>query len=266
MDGTFLNDRHEFDQLLFAQVLELCEKSETQFAVASGSQYARLVQQFRDVAHSISYICQNGSSVYIGDQLISSSQISQKAISDIIVSISSSLEDCVRQYIYLGLESAYVINLHTELVSEVKKYYPSLKVVNDISDIYQKHKDTILGLALVSNDMLSATNFVQHVREVIPNGYSCLSSGFNFFLVQKNDVDKVAGVRSLQQYFGINSEDTFVFGNNYNDIGMLKSTNNAYVMLNSPDEMRDEFTVLQKTNNQSGVQCKIISILKANFK
>ncbi|MFZ2967098.1 MAG: HAD-IIB family hydrolase [Leuconostoc falkenbergense] len=81
MDGTFLNDHHSFDTKMFEVILELCQKKNVQFAVASGSQYMRLVKQFEKYQTHINFICQNGASVYIGNRLLYSEKLTHEECS-----------------------------------------------------------------------------------------------------------------------------------------------------------------------------------------
>ncbi|MDY5164602.1 HAD family hydrolase [Leuconostoc falkenbergense] len=263
MDGTFLNDHHNFDTKMFEAILELCQKKNVQFAVASGSQYMRLVKQFEKYQTRINYICQNGASVYIGNRLLYSEKLTHgelksldKVLSDQIVTTH------LKQKLYLGQDGAYFLSHNGEALVEANKYFPLLHAISQINDIKELYNDNVLGMAVIGNGSITNKTLSQMIQNIIPNSFSCLGSGFDFYLIQHDHVDKVVGVKNLQEYFNVAPDDTIVFGNNYNDLKMLESTSQSFIMSNSPDDMKSIFNVLDFSNNQNGVQKKILSYLE----
>jgi len=263
MDGTFLNDHHSFDTQMFEAILELCQKKNVQFAVASGSQYMRLVKQFEKYQTRINYICQNGASVYIGNRLLYSEKLTHgelksldKVLSDQIVTTH------VKQKLYLGQDGAYFLSHNGEALVEANKYFPLLHAISQINDIKELYNDNVLGMAVIGNGSITNKTLSQMIQNIIPNSFSCLGSGFDFYLIQHDNVDKVVGVKTLHSYFNVKPDDTIVFGNNYNDLKMLESTSHSFIMSNSPDDMKSMFNILDFSNNQNGVQKKILSYLE----
>ena len=63
MDGTFLDENHEFDQALFLKVLKKFQEKGTYFAAASGRPLLSLKTIFKEVQDQIIFIAENGSVV-----------------------------------------------------------------------------------------------------------------------------------------------------------------------------------------------------------
>ena len=65
MDGTFLDDRKQFDHEQFDQLLTEFEKRGVHFIVASGRPYVRLKQDFKGFADRMDFVTLNGSRLII---------------------------------------------------------------------------------------------------------------------------------------------------------------------------------------------------------
>ncbi len=263
MDGTFLNDYHSFDTKIFETILELCQKKNVQFTVASGSQYMRLVKQFEKYQTRINYICQNGASVYIGNRLLYAEELTHDELKSLDNILSDqTIATHLKQKLYLGQEGAYFLSHNGEALVEANKYFPLLHSIRQINDIDELYNDNVLGMAVIGNGLTTNKPLSQIIQNMIPDNFSCLGSGFDFYLIQHKTVDKAVGVKNLQEYFNVTPDETIVFGNNYNDLKMLESTSQSFVMSNSPDDMKSRFNVLDCSNNQNGVQKKILSYLE----
>ena len=68
MDGTFLDDRKQFNHKEFDQILTEFEKRGVHFIVASGRPYVRLKQDFGKFASRMDFVTLNGSRLIIKGQ------------------------------------------------------------------------------------------------------------------------------------------------------------------------------------------------------
>jgi len=60
-------------------------------------------------------------------------------------------------------------------------------------------------------------------------------------------------LRYLTQTLGIKMEDTIAFGDNHNDIGMLKAAGTGIAMENSPEEVKAIADFIAPSNIDGGV-------------
>ena len=65
MDGTFLDDRKQYNHEQFDKLLTEFEKRGVHFIVASGRPYARLKEDFKDFADRMDFVTANGSRLII---------------------------------------------------------------------------------------------------------------------------------------------------------------------------------------------------------
>ena len=75
---------------------------------------------------------------------------------------------------------------------------------------------------------------------------------------------KGKGVTTMQSIYGINNENTHVFGDSYNDISMFDLIGvNSYAVQNAVDDLKNiSSEVLKETNLENAVGKKILKIIK----
>ena len=67
--------------------------------------------------------------------------------------------------------------------------------------------------------------------------------------VVSKDVSKAEGGKRLCKLLNISEKSTLSIGNDYNDIDLLNWTNESFVVNNSPQFLKDKFTVCTNNNN-----------------
>ena len=86
-----------------------------------------------------------------------------------------------------------------------------------------------------------AKNLFKHLSMV--RATSPLTPNYTWIEVFPDKVTKGAGAEWLCKYLGLENNQTMSIGNDYNDIQMLEWTGTAYVMDNSPDDLKKRFKV-----------------------
>lgn len=67
----------------------------------------------------------------------------------------------------------------------------------------------------------------------------------------RSDVSKAFGINWLCSRLGIEKDEVLTLGNDFNDLDMLCSFENSFVVENAPEELKSTFRVV-KSNNESG--------------
>ncbi|WP_412989725.1 Cof-type HAD-IIB family hydrolase [Pediococcus siamensis] len=78
------------------------------------------------------------------------------------------------------------------------------------------------------------------------------SSPDNIELIPKR-VDKASAVRAIMNQYGIPVERTIAFGNDRNDLGMLKAAGTGVAMGNSADEIKEQADVVTEASEEDGL-------------
>lgn len=99
---------------------------------------------------------------------------------------------------------------------------------DDILDIEQELKIAFPQLSIVkSSDIL---------LEIMPNG-----------------ITKRTAVKYLCDLWKVPLESAVAFGDNYNDVEILETVGNPFLMGNAPDELKKQFTNITDTNDENGI-------------
>ncbi|WP_145993317.1 HAD-IIB family hydrolase [Secundilactobacillus pentosiphilus] len=257
MDGTFLNDKRQYDKAMFLSLFKQMKTRHIRFVAASGSQYQRLRHEFAEVADQMDYISQNGAIVHSGNQLQHIEAISDEEVHNVIQLLRQTFKPgLINQEVVSGLHGTYVNrDMDPEVLKIVKYYYrPVISVDNLATIAAKKVKDQFTKLAISFTPGINFDRASAKLAKVLPDKLTNETSGFNTDLVGSANATKRSGIRILQDHYQIADDELMTFGDNENDLSMLTMTPNSFAMKNAGDKIRQAAShVTQLDNNHNGV-------------
>ncbi len=214
VDGTLLPEGSTaLDPQIFEQIRELKEKG-IRFIAASGRQYANLRRLFAPVCDEISYISENGALCVDDGEVISRGTIGRD-LGLRIIEASRSCPDCDCLLSCEGI--CYVESKNKKFVDymyDVIRY--DMEVVADLTEIEQPF------LKIAMCDFNGTDNLLSYFGERF-EGDIRMATGGDFWLdFIAPDADKGIGLAALLNHLGISPSDGIAFGDQYNDVEMLK--------------------------------------------
>lgn len=256
MDGTFLNDENKYNETQFNKLFKQLEANDIKFAVASGSQAQRLWSKFSNYLDKMFFISQNGSVIFAGDKLLGISPISVDDLHVILKKLSQYPHKSISQIIISGVKQTYIDQQTPDEVRDViKEYYSDLAMVPDIFKVNQADVGeaiTKVGVRF-SNEITDVKQEIAEFRAALPAALASLNSGFNVELIGAKNVDKITGIKLIQEQFNIANDEIMTFGDNENDAEMLAMTPNSYAMANASEEVKKIAKHVAPSNNDEGV-------------
>jgi hydroxymethylpyrimidine pyrophosphatase-like HAD family hydrolase len=87
-----------------------------------------------------------------------------------------------------------------------------------------------------------ASQAAASIRERLAGRANVMAAGARWVDVVSNEADKGTALARLQSLLGISREETAAFGDNGNDIGMLKLAGHSYAVANARQEVKEEAT------------------------
>lgn len=243
MDGTLLTSGHSLPPDFF-EILDELQKRNIMFVAASGRPYYTLYDNFNPSSNKISYISENGACVVENGEISYKNTLSRKHLCKVI-DICKDIEDI---YVILcGTKGAHILNL-PELVNEIGKYYSRKFVVDDLKNV----QDDIFKIGIC--DMKTPNkNSYKKLYPALKDELSMVVSGELWIDVMNIGINKGVALENIQNQFGIQPEETMVFGDFYNDIEMLSKAKYSFVMENANDDMKIHGKYIAKNNNEYGV-------------
>ena len=243
MDGTLLDENGHLPEG-FTDILDRLRIKNIKLVVASGRPYYTLQTNFGPVGRYLSYICENGALVVDNNEIIYKNLISSDLIQNIITESKKVKSNAL---VLCSPNCAYIENYSEEQLAEIKKYYTTLNIVDDLSKV----DADIIKIAICnlegSNNILDA-NF----KDNIEHDFNIISSAAVWVDIMNNGVNKGIALKNLMDTDNISKEETMVLGDYYNDIEMLEQAEYSFVMENAPEDMKQYGKYIAASNVEHG--------------
>jgi len=198
----------------------------------------RTVKHFFASIEADAVIYHNGAVTYVGDKLLHKCGIPSNIKDDILLAIS---EDHPETKLSVEIDDCFYANFD---VSVVWNYANAIQTnFNDLPDI--PADKIIIGI--------SSMDEVQLFSKYLPNEYYMEMSEGHLGLIMNKGATKHASVKVIASYFHCNLNEIAAFGDDYNDIGMLKECGIGVAMGNALDDVKAIADCICTTNDQDGV-------------
>jgi len=228
IDGTILNDHHQIDPELAALIPDL-KREEIPFVLAS----ARSPKGMAPIAKELGIedcpmACYNGALIQKGEQVLFEHPLDKNE---------------ARQFIDWA-------NQHFPQVSI--NLYSGKDWMTDHLDQWSREEARITGekpLILPLLDPLLDMTKPLHKLLLIGDAEEIQAL---YRAISADDFPSTAFYLSKANYYHLSLEEVLTMGDNFNDLPMLKKAGIGVAMGNAPQEVKEEATVVTKTNNENG--------------
>ena len=113
---------------------------------------------------------------------------------------------------------------------------------------------------LTWHDDYELSTFGQMIIEAVGNNVEISSSGLDFFEFGTIGVNKATALEKLTKQLKIDSEKTWAFGDEQNDIEMLEWAGRGYAMSNAEPSVKKAADFIAPSNDEDGVSVTLESI------
>ncbi len=257
MDGTFLRDDKKFDREAFNQLQQQIKASGIKFVIASGNQYQHLQDVFDDRQNELTYISDNGALIVSQGKTIAQNFISHQSLSAALslLETESILKNAL--IVLSGRKDAYMsVNAPVDFYREAQRYYRHVSLITDFTQI----KDDYFKIALAWFDR-SGIEQEALLKSKLTDVH-VTSSGYGGIDIIPANINKGIAIEQLQKYWQITPQETVAFGDNNNDLELLKSCELSFAMKNANDLIK-QVANFETTynNNDDGVLKQVRQLL-----
>lgn len=258
IDGTLVPDgTSKINKEVFEVILKLKEKG-ILFAAASGRQYESIRHLFEPIERDMIFISENGNLVKCRGKVMARKEIGAADIEEIKKEVDN-IKDC--QLMLSGVKTTYIRKNDTRLFKLMKDgYHYDITLVNDFDEI---RDDTIIKMSLFQAD--------GKAEEVAGKGFMekwnrhprimAVCAGKEWIDLFDKDGNKGSAVAEIQRIMKIKIKETMAFGDNLNDIEMLKRAYFSYAVGNAREEVKKEANYTADTNVNDGVLKELKKLL-----
>ena len=229
LDGTLLlNGRSVPEDHTLSLIKKLTAKGVI-FAVASGRQYENLLTLFDKIKDDITYICCNGALCVHHGEIIYENFIDRALAHEIIRDIESTVDS-----------RAMVSAKGYEAISDKDEHFYRYMI-----DFVKAKTVRMSNLCSVKEEIFKVSLYnekgdlnASYWEEKYKGRCEVLTSGSVWLDFIPFFSDKGTAVKKLMEHKEIGRENTIAFGDNDNDLSMLKTAGTAVTMCSAREEIR----------------------------
>lgn len=256
IDGTLITEgTHEFPKEL-ADIIDRLKKHEIMFVAASGRQYKSMYRLFQEKADDVIFVSGNGSYIRCRNYDIKEHRMPKELLEKLVKEIREMGKQGYR-FVAESKNAAYVETADQEFLDLlINGYHYEITPIKDVL----KECDDILKISLYHKDKIQ-----EAADRMIPewgDSLQVLRSGTAWVDFMNKGVDKGSAIASIQQVMGISKEETIVFGDNNNDVGMFAQAKYSYAVENAADSVKEQAEYIADSPEKKGVLKLLESLLE----
>lgn len=251
LDGTLITyDMQAPDPDVFDLILKLKEKG-VRFIAASGRQYQSMRKMFEPIKDDISYICENGSLCIHDGKTIARGQIDRE-LGLRIIDAGREYGDC---HLLLSCESRhYTDSKDPVFINHMRNViHNEIEAVEDLHDI----QEPFLKLAIA--DFHGTDRLAPFLQSRFSSEIRTVTAGKIWVDFLAPNADKGTALKALLAHLHIPAENGMAFGDQQNDIEMLKFAGAGYAMASAAPGVSDYADYV--TDSVTDVMKKVLKTL-----
>lgn len=247
IDGTLVKDSSPSVYPEMIDAIRQLRKKGILFCIATGRQYYSVRHMFEEVADDIIYLCENGAHVVYNGQDLHIKKMEDNIVKELLGELR-------------GYREKYEMVISTPNGSFLEN--PSESFETLIRDSYHNKYQVTDDFLKENLPCIKAAIYHKgSIREfgegyMIPRWQSRLKAcmaGDEWVDFMDLAVDKGDALCFLQKYFDVSREETMVFGDNANDIGLIQAAEESYAVENAREEVREKAKYICPGYQQKGV-------------
>lgn len=223
LDGTLLlNGAQTLPEELFPLIRRLKEKG-ILFVAASGRQYPNMRRLFAPVKDDMAFICENGAMAVRNEKVLYQDCFDPalaREIAEAIYETEGAEFSCAtKDFYYIMPKTDHFLELMTEVVKTESR------VIGSFDEI----TEPCMKLAVYEREGVQEDT-IRYWKERFGGRCTVVTSGFAWVDFIPFGTNKARGLKEYEELLGIRPEECVAFGDEYNDIEMLKATPYGFAM------------------------------------
>lgn len=222
IDGTLVKDYSKDLEPSFFELIKKFKEKGTLFFATSGRQLPNLKSLFEPIANEIGYISENGALIMHNNKIIYKSVMDDYLAKKLAQKI---LDTEGLEALVCCVNTTYIIPKCPKFLNHVQNEVKTHStVINSINEI----KEEILKVSVYKED-LTAETLEPFIKE-FGDKFNHTFSGISWYDFMNYGTHKGKAIEILQKEINISKEETVAFGDNFNDIEMLKDAKYSFAM------------------------------------
>ncbi|MFT8390774.1 MAG: Cof-type HAD-IIB family hydrolase [Sporolactobacillus sp.] len=252
IDGTLLQSNHQISRRT-KESISACRKKGIPFILVS----ARMPQGILPIKQALSLsepiVCYGGALIQQNEQVLFDQPIPQPVVAELCHLLTLPATDCCL--------SLYSFNRW--LVAQPES--PWIQQEQQIAHTPYEQSDFSLNTLPPIHKLLcmGEPGKIMNVQQLIKNEkrpVSVYRSKPTYLEITERTVTKAAAVSFIGHYFHVPLEQTIAFGDNDNDLDMLRAAGIGIAMGNAPVHVQERANRITRSNDQDGIACALAEL------
>lgn len=253
IDGTLLPEgTMEINTKIFS-IIRALKKRGIIFVAASGRSIKSMESLFKPLKNEIYFVSENGAFVKYKEKEISAITLERKVAEEFIRS--------ARKIPDVNIVASKKGMLYIEGENE--------KLYNHLLHGYHNNVETIDDVLKIKEDFIKISLYKKNsISDIAPGLIKTWGDQMNTMIAGSSWLDCVGiladkgkALKIIQKKLGISYEETMAFGDNHNDVGMLKEAAESYAVANASEEVKNISRYIIDSNKREPVLKVLESLL-----
>ncbi len=231
MDGTLLEEgTNKVDRQLY-EVIRALQKKGVTFVVASGRNYASVMGVFGCMEQELTVISDNGGYVSRHGKKLACHAFSKELLQEIVTKVRTVENAWIMAS---GARETYTDQNDPKYVTWVREGYKmDIHIVDDLLAV----SEPLIKVALYTY-AADAAEVAGPLREYFGERVNIVLAGEHWVDLVLPGISKGEALSHIQETLGITIEETAAFGDNGNDISMLRRAGESFAVANAREETK----------------------------
>ena len=231
VDGTLVKDSSPEIYPEFIEMIKKLREQDIIVCIASGRQYSSISKMFKDIEDDLIFIAGNGSHIKCRGVDLHVAKMNREYVEELTNELRT-IPDIERIWEIPGL--TYMETDNEDFISIIRDQYRNeIKFTDDIL----KEDVDIIKISAFNRPSIRKLGEEKLIPEW-ENKLKATMAGEDWIDFMDRSVDKGNALKTIQDFFHISPEETMVFGDNNNDIGMLDRATESYAVESAPDAVK----------------------------
>ncbi len=246
LDGTALTSEHKVSENLINKLRELEEKGVKTF-VATGRTFTSAKPFVEMLGIKNPVITYNGG------------RIVNPLTNEVILEKAVETED-VEKLVKISRDKGIHLNLYADDNLYIERDTEEGKIYSESVEIpyYVRNFDEFIGKTSTKALFIAENEILLKLKKELEEKFPHINFVFSkphYLECLNKEVNKGLAIKELLKKYDISPEETMAFGDQWNDLEMLKTVKYGYLMGNSPEDLKQEFTEdrITLSNDKDGI-------------
>lgn len=232
LDGTILlNGAQSLPDGFLSLICQLKELG-ILFVAASGRQYPNMKRLFEPVLSDIAFVCENGAMAIKNEEVLYHDAFEPELVHEIVKTIyereGTEFSCSAKDYYYVRPKTQHYLDHMTKTIGF------DCKVIHSFDEI----TEPCMKMAVYEQEGTKEES-IRYWQSRFSDRCKVVTSGATWVDFVPFQTNKANGIRKFQELLGAKPEECMVFGDESNDIEMLKCVPYSFAMSHSRDSVKD---------------------------